>query len=68
MKYANCYERYADLTPEHVAAMREWCLDCMSGNYDFEEDEINEASDNEIVMWVARQYDGGVRGFITDGR
>lgn len=66
MKYASCYERYVDLTTEHVAAMRDWCLDCMSGYFDWEEDEINEASDCEIVKWVARQYDGGVRQFILD--
>lgn len=63
----NCYQRYVDLTPEIVAEMREWCLDCVSGMapYD-EEEEIREASDDSIVRWVAKNYDGGVRGFCVD--
>lgn len=61
MKYASCYERYVDLTTEHVAAMRDWCLDC-----DCDEESVVDAADCEIVRWVAKQYDGGVRQFILD--
>lgn len=63
----NCYERYQALTPEIVADMREWCLECVSdlAPYD-EEEEILTASDNAIVAWVAKQYHGGVRGYCQD--
>lgn len=68
MKYANCYDRYKDLTPQIVEEMREWCLDCVSGLAPYDEEaDIRAASDDAIVAWVARQYDGGVRGFCADG-
>lgn len=64
----SCYERYVDLTPEIVADMRDWCRECVSGMAEYDEDaEIDEASDNAIVRWVAKQYDGGVRQFCLDG-
>lgn len=66
-KYQSCYDRYVDLTPEHVAAMRDWCHECVSGMAPYDEDEeIDNATDNEIVRWVAKRYDGGVRGFCLD--
>lgn len=63
----NCYERYVDLTPEMVADMRGWCHECVSGLAPYDEDEeIEQATDDEIVAWVRKNYDGGVRGFCQD--
>lgn len=48
-------------TTEELAAMRAWCEDSFS-------DMRADATDDEVVMCVHRQYDGGLSGFIVDSQ
>lgn len=42
-----------------VSEMRSWCEDCF-------EDMPIDASDDEVLACVKRQYDGGMAGFMED--
>lgn len=44
-----------------VAEMREWIADCWPS------DETGVLTDAAVVAGVARHYEGGVAGFVTDG-
>jgi hypothetical protein len=56
--------QHSDLAPEMLAAMREWVLDCAVDDND--EQDIEDATDEQIVRFVRRQYVGGVGQFIRD--
>ena len=53
------------MTQEQIAAAREWILDCQWE--DLDEEDIPELSDTEVINGIARNYDGGIKGFILDG-
>jgi hypothetical protein len=53
------------MTQEQIAAAKAWILDCQWG--DLEEEDISELSDTEVINGIARNYDGGIEGFILDG-
>jgi hypothetical protein len=49
------------MTSEQIGDARAWCADCFS-------DTPDDVTDDEVVDCVRRQYDGGLAGFIADGR
>lgn len=48
------------LTEEQLQIGRIWCLDC----WPYEEDEISEASPEQIAKVIDKTYDGGLSEFI----
>jgi hypothetical protein len=53
------------MTQEQIAAAKAWILDCQWE--DLDEEDIPELSDTEVINGIARNYDGGIKGFILDG-
>jgi len=49
------------LTPEEIAAAREWLADCVWP--DCEPEEFATMDEQLIVRGVARHFDGGIEGF-----
>jgi hypothetical protein len=54
-------DRY-HLTPQDVADARAWCADVVADS-----DTVDEATDDEVLTYVARRYEGGIAAFIADG-
>jgi hypothetical protein len=52
------------LTPEHIAAAREWMCDCEWADVD--ETDIRAMSDRRVEAAIARHYEGGIDQFIRD--
>lgn len=62
----NCYTRYVDLTPAIVAEMRS-TLDIHFGCWnEAAQAELHSATDDDVVEYISKNYDGGVRGFCQD--
>jgi hypothetical protein len=51
------------VTPQRVAAARDWLLDCFPND----EDDIVEASDRTIVRETQRHFGGGWDQFVVAG-
>ena len=54
-------DRYR-LTADDVAEARAWCEDVVA-----DPDEVDTATDDEVLTYVARRYEGGLAGFLADG-
>jgi len=50
----------ATFTAQQVANMRAWMSDCLP------EQVVEELSDERVARWVARNYAGGMDGFVKD--
>ena len=50
------------VTPDQIAAMREWVADCSWG--DMDEESLAELTDEQIIRGVNKHYDGGIRAFL----
>ena len=53
------------MTRQQIEDAKAWILDCEWGDLDAED--IPELSDTEVINGIARNYDGGIEGFILDG-
>ena len=51
------------VTPQRIAAARDWLLDCFPND----EDDILEASDRNIVRETQRHFGGGWDQFVASG-
>lgn len=49
------------ITTQHIEYMREWVSDCL---WIESEDEIDEMTDKQIIMGVAKHFDGGLPSFL----
>ena len=59
--------RFAVEHPDIIKHMRDWVKDCSWGEQ-FEEHEIDELSDIQILQGVQRHYEGGIKQFIQDAQ
>lgn len=50
------------ITRDEVEQMREWLKDCYEDEYD--QELINQSSDNIIIKSIKREYDGGLDAFL----
>lgn len=51
-------------TADQINAMREWVADC-AGSWSEDDFNVNDYSDLQIIIGVARHYDGGLTSFIN---
>lgn len=51
----------ADYAPEVVADARAWCADVVA-----DPEAVEDAADAQVMRFVARNYCGGVAGFLHD--
>lgn len=63
----NSIARFAVENPELLKQMRDWVKDCQWGDV-YDESDVDELSDIEILKGVDQHYDGGIKQFIQDGQ
>jgi hypothetical protein len=55
-------ELVATYGPDVIAEARSWCEDVVA-----DPDTVDEATDDDVLGFVARHYEGGVAAFLADG-
>jgi hypothetical protein len=53
------------MTRQQIEDAKSWILDCEWG--DLDEEDVPELTDTQVINGIARNYAGGIEGFILDG-